>query len=387
MLRAGERLVVADLPGGAEGRGDLLALSEGRTPGELLIVVQRVPGCARRRTAVGGGGRAGRRGRQGAELAERQRAGVDRRRRPRAHDPRASRPEALPAEVRGKPIETDGPLRSASLRALMARLRVIGGRRLKALGFLLSAWALLLLVTAPWPRGRAWAMRAGALGVLWAPVAVLIPAALEPSAPVEYATIALACLGLGALSGHAACRGLAPCSPPRSSAVVALTADALAGTQLLMRSLLGPDPILGARFYGIGNELKSGLAVLVLAAVAAALYRAARSPRAALAMASAGVRPRGGGGLGEDRRRRGRRDTRELCLRRGDRHAGARRAHAQARADGADQPGCRAGRRWPRSTSPPRTARATSPAASCTPVRRATCATSSSGATRPPGTS
>ena len=39
-----------------------------------------------------------------------------------------------------------------------------------------------------------------------------------------------------------------------------------------MRSLLGPDPILGARFYGIGNELKSGLAVLVLAAVAAALY-------------------------------------------------------------------------------------------------------------------
>jgi hypothetical protein len=39
-----------------------------------------------------------------------------------------------------------------------------------------------------------------------------------------------------------------------------------------MRSLLGPDPILGARFYGIGNELKSGLAVLVLAGVAAALY-------------------------------------------------------------------------------------------------------------------
>ena len=59
-------------------------------------------------------------------------------------------------------------------------------------------------------------------------------------------------------------------------AIVALVADALAGTQLLMRSLLGPNPILGARFYGIGNELKSGLAVLVLAAVAAALYPAAR---------------------------------------------------------------------------------------------------------------
>ena len=53
---------------------------------------------------------------------------------------------------------------------------------------------------------------------------------------------------------------------------MAIVADALAHTQLLMRSLLGPNPILGARFYGIGNELKSGLAVLVLAAVAAALY-------------------------------------------------------------------------------------------------------------------
>ena len=46
---------------------------------------------------------------------------------------------------------------------------------------------------------------------------------------------------------------------PAVAAVVALTVDALAGTQLLMRSLLGPSPAFGARFYGIGNELKSGL--------------------------------------------------------------------------------------------------------------------------------
>ncbi len=76
--------------------------------------------------------------------------------------------------------------------------------------------------------------------------------------------------------------------------MIALAIDALAGTQLLMRSLLGPDPILGARFYGIGNELKSGLAVLVLAAVAAALYPvtdrgSAGGRRAALSMAGAGV--------------------------------------------------------------------------------------------------
>jgi hypothetical protein len=72
-------------------------------------------------------------------------------------------------------------------------------------------------------------------------------------------------------------------------ALVALTADALAGTQLLARSLLGPNPELGVRFYGIGNELKSGLAVLVFAAVASALYPAIRSRLTAGAMAVSGI--------------------------------------------------------------------------------------------------
>jgi len=56
-----------------------------------------------------------------------------------------------------------------------------------------------------------------------------------------------------------------------------------------MRSLLGPNPILGARFYGVGNELKSALAVLVLAAVAGALHRARRGRATALAFAGAGA--------------------------------------------------------------------------------------------------
>jgi hypothetical protein len=43
------------------------------------------------------------------------------------------------------------------------------------------------------------------------------------------------------------------------------------------------------RFYGIGNELKSGLAVLVFAAVAAALYPAVRGRRAATTMAVCGI--------------------------------------------------------------------------------------------------
>jgi hypothetical protein len=282
-----ERLVVADLPGGAEGRADLLALSRRRAAGELLLVLQRVSQApAGELLWSAAGGLAGGGGRELSSQSTNERgliAAFDLA--PTILDHLGA---AIPADVRGKPIVTDGPLRSASLRALMARLHVIAGRRLKALGFLLAAWALLLVSVAPWPRARAWAMRAGALGVLWTPVVVLVPAALEPSAPAEYAIVALGSLALGALTD-----ALVPWPravlAPAIAAILALTIDALAGTQLLMRSLLGPDPILGARFYGIGNELKSGLAVLVLAADAAALYPAVRGRRAALAMAGAGV--------------------------------------------------------------------------------------------------
>jgi hypothetical protein len=285
-LRRGERLVVADLPGGSGGRSDLHALSEGRSAGELLIVVQRFAGERGELLWTAAGGLAGGGGRELSSQSTNQRGLIA------AFDLAPTilehLRESVPADVRGKPIETDGTLHSASLRALMARLHVIAGRRLKALAFLLAAWALLLTLAARWARTRAWSMRVGALSVLWTPFAVLIPAALEPSASVEYATIALACLLLGAITDALIPWPRAVLAPAIVS-IVALSADALAGTQLLMRSLLGPDPILGARFYGIGNELKSGLAVLALAAVASALYPSVRGARAALAMAGAGT--------------------------------------------------------------------------------------------------
>jgi hypothetical protein len=295
-LRASRRLVVADLPGGSEGQADLRALSAGREAGELLLVIQRARAASGHEllwTAAAGLSGGGSKTFTSQTTNERGLiAAVD-------IAPTILRRLGLtpiPADMRGDPLRTDGALHSASLRALMARLHVIAGRRLKALGFLLGAWMLLLLLaSALWPsrgrsRARAWAMRTGALGVLWAPIAVLIPAAIEPSATVEYTAIALACLALGALTDLLLPWPRAPLAPALV-AVVVLSVDALAGTQLLMRSLLGPDPILGARFYGIGNELKSGLAVLVLAAVAAALYPGARWDRRTTiaTMALAGV--------------------------------------------------------------------------------------------------
>jgi hypothetical protein len=280
-------LVVADLPGGGEGEADLHALSAARAPGELLIVIQR-PGERHGGellwTAVAG--LAGGGGRELSSQSTNERGLLA------SFDVAPTILQHLgvrvPADVRGRPIVNDGPLHSASLRSLMARLRVIAGRRLKALGFLLVAWLLMVAIAAPRPRARTWTMRSGALGVLWAPVATLITAALEPSAAVEYATIAVLCMGLGALTDTLVPWPRAALAPAIVT-LIAIVVDALAGTQLLMRSLLGPDPALGDRFYGIGNELKSGLAVLVLAAVAGALYPAVRGARAAGVVAIAGA--------------------------------------------------------------------------------------------------
>ena len=284
-LRRTVPFVVADLPGDAEGAADLRELAGRRTAGELLLVVQGEPrGGELLWTAAAGLGAGG------CELTShttKQRgliAAID-------IAPTILRRlgvSPIPAGVRGAAIETGGTLHSGSLRALMSRLLVIGGRRLKALAWLLGAWALLLALSAPWPRARALAMRVGGLAVLWAPLVVLLPAALEPGAASEYAMVAGGCLLLGVATDLLLPWPRAVIAPALVS-VVALALDALAGTQLLMRALLGPDPALGARFYGIGNELKSGLAVLVLAAVAAALYPSVRGRRTVAAMAVAGV--------------------------------------------------------------------------------------------------
>ncbi len=217
----------------------------------------------------------------------------------------------------------------------MARLHVIGERRTRALRWLLGAWALLVLLCARWPRPRSWAIRAGAIGALWAPVVALFPALLSPSPALEYTLIALGCLALGALGDRLLPWPRAPLAPA-VVALIALTVDALAGTQLLMRSVLGPDPALGARFYGIGNELKSGLAVLVLAAVAAMLYPVARGCAAPARGYDDGLRGRPAGchrGLCEDRRGGRRRDPRQRRLCGRERGAARRQADAPARAD------------------------------------------------------
>jgi hypothetical protein len=286
-LSTHRRLVVADLPAGSGGLTDLRALNAARPVDTLEIVVQRapdLPGNELLWVAIAGLGG----GHTLTSQTTNQRgliASVD-------LAPTILRRLDLrvPGAMRGKPIELDGAFDGAHLRSFKARLRVIYGRRMGALACLLGAWALLMLAAllARRRRARAWTARVGGLALLWTPVAVLVPAALKPGRGIEDGVIVLICFGLAALTDRLLAWPRAPLAPA-IVAIVAITADALTGTQLLVRSLLGPNPELGVRFYGIGNELKSGLAVLVFAAVAAALYPAARGRRAAAAMALSGI--------------------------------------------------------------------------------------------------
>ncbi|HTA36686.1 MAG TPA: hypothetical protein VK761_08240 [Solirubrobacteraceae bacterium] len=292
-MRAERRLVVSDLPSGAEGLADLRTLSRTRPAGELLLVVQRArsDGDGHELLWAGAAGLPGGGRHELTSHTTEQRgliASVD-----LAPSILDHLDMPVPADMRGESLETDGALDSAGLRAFAARLRVVGGRRLTAFGFLLAAWALLLLASSLLHTGRrraarAWTMRVGALAVLWIPLGALLGAALEPSAAIEYVAITLSCFALAAITDALLPWPRAPLLPAVVG-VLALVLDALAGTQLLVRSLLGPNPILGARFYGFGNELKSGLAVAVLAAVAAALYPAVRSRRAASITAASGI--------------------------------------------------------------------------------------------------
>jgi hypothetical protein len=286
-LRERKQLTVADLPAGPAGYADLRILSAARPPGALEIVIQRAPDAPGHEllwVAIAGLGG----GRTLTSQTTNQNGLVA------ATDigPTILNHLGLriPAGMRGRVIRAGGAFDGAYLRSFKARLQILYDRRLGALACLLAAWALLVALARllPGTQARAWTMRIGALALLWTPVAALVPAALEPTRGLEDALLVLLCFSLGALTDRLTPWPRAPLAPALV-AVVALTADALAGTQLLARSLLGPNPELGVRFYGIGNELKSGLAVLVFAAVAAALYPAIRSRRAAGAMAVSGI--------------------------------------------------------------------------------------------------
>jgi hypothetical protein len=274
----GTRLLVARLPSGRDGRRALALLLRERRPADLVVAVQDPTGLPRRLLAIGAAGLAG--GRDLRSESTRTdgivvstdiaptvlgRLGV-----------------AVPHAVSGEPIEARGSRSAADLTSLRDRLAEVGPRRWSVvlLGFI-GAVAIAAAAAALARDLLRLTARAAFLAALWLPSVLLVTGALAPSRWAEALAIAI---GAGALALTTAAllpwpRALVP---PATVTVVAQLADLAFGSPLTQRSLLGPNPILGARFYGVGNELEVTLAVVALVGLGAAFATAsARTQRRA----------------------------------------------------------------------------------------------------------
>jgi hypothetical protein len=178
----------------------------------------------------------------------------------------------VPDEMSGQPIEAEGLVDPAAVESLAARMDVISSRRGSVIGLSILAWLLLAVVAVMASRGKAarTAVRLLGLSVVYLPLLLLVGAAIEASEAAEALLVGIgaplfAALTLGSLGGY---RALALAS---GLTALAYAIDVIAGSPLTSLSLLGPNPGLGVRFYGIGNELEALLVVLVVAGTGAGL--------------------------------------------------------------------------------------------------------------------
>lgn len=189
---------------------------------------------------------------------------------------------SIPSQMSGQVIRATGSVDPAAIEALRARMGSISSRRGPVIGLAVGVWLLALVLLALLGRGR-WsrsAVRVVGLSVVYLPLVLLAGPLLEAGEGAEQLLVTigsplLAAVTLAALPGY---RALAVAS---ALTVIAYGADMIAGSPLTTLSLLGPNPGLGVRFYGIGNELEALLGVLIVAGTGAALagFRPDASPR------------------------------------------------------------------------------------------------------------
>lgn len=182
----------------------------------------------------------------------------------------------VPSQMSGQPIRAEGAVDVAAIESLGARMGVISHRRGPVIGYSLLLWLGLLALAlaagrlARRPAVARTGVRLVGLAVVYMPLVLLAGAALEPGEGAEALLVAIAAPALAALT-LAALRGYRALAVAAGLTVLAYAVDAIAGSPLTALSLLGPNPGLGVRFYGIGNELEALLGVLVVAGCGAAL--------------------------------------------------------------------------------------------------------------------
>jgi hypothetical protein len=199
----------------------------------------------------------------------------------------------VPGAMAGRVLSVNPDSDLTAVRRLEERMGAVGERRPDVLGTNILIWlGLTMLAGALFRRrGLRVAVPLLAVAIAYLPTVLLVTAALRPSAATEQliagllppllALVTLRLLpGWGALGFSA---GLA---------AAAHAIDVVVGSPLTSLSLMGPNPALGVRFFGIGNELESALAALLLVGVGAGLaawWPAATPAQAAAAFAVAAL--------------------------------------------------------------------------------------------------
>jgi hypothetical protein len=195
----------------------------------------------------------------------------------------------VPDEVNGSEIRSEGEAEPSEVADLQRRLADRASRDLVVL-LPLAAWALAagLAALAFGRRGARPALVLLALACAWAPLMLLVAAAVDADEATSAAlfgagSVALALLTRSLLPGY---RGLALAC---GATVVAHAIDVIAGSPLTALSVLGPNPGGGVRFFGIGNELEASLTTLTLIGTGAFLASLPRLGRRAAAAAFLGA--------------------------------------------------------------------------------------------------
>ena len=179
---------------------------------------------------------------------------------------------AVPSQMSGQAIRSEGSVDVAGIEALGKRMSVISSRRGPVIGISLLAWivvfGLAALVGAQRVEGVA--VRLLGLSIIYLPLLLLLGAALEGGQEAEQLLVMFGAPLLAAVTLFAF-RGLRALAVASGLVVFAYAIDVIVGSPLISLSLLGPNPGLGVRFYGIGNELEALLGVLVVAGTGATL--------------------------------------------------------------------------------------------------------------------
>ena len=266
-------IVIGTLPSGGEGYG--IARRLAANDPDRLIVVQSPPDPARTRLltlAVRGVGEEG-----GITSATTRRSGLV-----AATDVAPTILEhlgiAIPDDMNGQPIESAPRQSAEELGELNDRLSLVAGRRAPlGVGVLIlgSIFLIFLLgfarMTGRFPETARFAQRLVGLAVFWLPVMLLVTAELRPSRALEtdiavFGSLLLA-WGTDKLVGWPRALWV-----PALATVLAHGFDFLfLGAELTGESLLGSNPLYGARFFGVGNELEAVIVVTAVVGTGAAL--------------------------------------------------------------------------------------------------------------------